>query len=386
MTLLLILLAAFGPVEVLKTAPQGSEFDRPPLRNALDALPEYFNRAESTIDISQMYALYYPPSSKGRAIYRIYDALIAAAQRGVRVRVLLDSLTLEGNGSETYRRMRRSLAEVPGIEVRTRDLRPRSRYAGCLLHAKYLLIDGRLAVVGSHNWSFAAFADNIELSLAVDDRRLARELAAVFEEDWGGDRVIAGRRLPAADCRPDERMDAEGPVLVVTEPGGGPSAAGVSTRSGLARVFAAAESTLDVMVNSISARVDFGPEPRYRFVDSLIRDAAARGVRVRLLCDRWALEHDSALLVALDSLPNVTVRVADIRSAGPNERTGSVHAKVVVADGTTALVGSATFSQRQIDECRNVGVLVQDVAVAAILVRMFDSLWFSVHAGRLGSR
>lgn len=377
MTLLLVLLATATPVEVLVTVPQGSEFDRPAARRALDAFPEYFSRAESTIDVCQMYALYYPPESKGRAVYRIYDALIAAAQRGVRVRVLLDSLTLEGSSTETYRRMRRALAEVPGIEVRVRDLRARSRYGGCLLHAKYLLIDDRFAVVGSHNWSFAAFTDNHELSLAVDDRRLAGELAAVFGEDWEG-KVSGGRGVEASSV-------TEGPVLVVTEPGGGSPAAGISTRAGLERAFAAAGTTLDIAVNSISDRVDFGPQPRYRFVDSLIRDADVRGVRARLLVDRWALEHDSALLAALDTLSNVEVRVADIRSAGPNERTGSVHAKVVVADAQTVLAGSATFSQRQVEECRNVGVLVRDPAVAATLVRLFDSLWFSVRAGKLGS-
>jgi phosphatidylserine/phosphatidylglycerophosphate/cardiolipin synthase-like enzyme len=377
LTLLLVLLTAATPIEVLVTVPQGSEFDRPAARRALDAFPEYFSRAESTIDVCQLYVLYYPPESKGRAVYRIYDALIAAAQRGVRVRVLLDSLTLEGSSTETYRRMRRALAEVPGIEVRVRDLRSRSRYGGCLLHAKYLLIDGRLAVVGSHNWSFAAFTDNHELSLAVDDRRLAGELAAVFGEDWEG--------KGSGDRRAKASSGTEGLVLVVTEPGGGSPAAGISTRAGLERVFAAAGATLDITVNSISDRVDFGPQPRYRFVDSLIRDADARGVRIRLLVDRWAFEHDSALLAALDTLSNVEVRVADIRSAGPNERTGSVHAKVVVADAQTVLAGSATFSQRQVEECRNVGVLVRDPAAAATLARLFDSLWFSVRTGKLGS-
>jgi phosphatidylserine/phosphatidylglycerophosphate/cardiolipin synthase-like enzyme len=82
--------------------------------------------------------------------------------------------------------------------------------------------------------------------------------------------------------------------------------------------------------------------------------------------------------VSLDSLANVAVRVADISAAGPNLRTGSVHAKAVIADRRTVLVGSATLSQRQIEECRNVGVLLSDTAAAAVLTDLFERNWYSV--------
>jgi phosphatidylserine/phosphatidylglycerophosphate/cardiolipin synthase-like enzyme len=156
----------------------------------------------------------------------------------------------------------------------------------------------------------------------------------------------------------------------------------LSTDDGLRQVFAGADSTLDVIVNSISTRVDFGAGKRYGLVDSLVRDADTRGVNVRLLVDNWALEHDAPLLRSLDTLPHVEVRVADIAAIGPNPKTGSVHAKVVIADGRTILLGSATFSQRQLQECRNVGVLLSDSAVGATLEDLFARNWFSVFARR----
>jgi phosphatidylserine/phosphatidylglycerophosphate/cardiolipin synthase-like enzyme len=377
MSLLLLLLLALSPVEVIESGPEGTELDRAGVRNALDAFPDYFSRAESTIDIAEMYMLYYPPESKGRAVYRLYDALIAAAQRGVRVRILLDSTTLEANRGETYQRMQRKLDEVPGIEVQACDLRPHSAYDGCMMHAKYFVVDQRLAVVGSHNWSYAGFADNVELSLAVEDTALARELADVFESDWQGERL---QRQTKSEARSES---AEGRArLVVTSPEQMRDSADLGTAEALTETFGGAESTLDIIVNSISTRVDFGPAERYCLVDSLIRDADGRGVRVRLLVDYWAREHDSTLLWSLDSLAHVEVRVADIRTAGPNPRTGSVHAKVVIADRATVLLGSATFSQRQIEECRNVGVLLADSATAATLTDLFERCWFSVWCGR----
>jgi phosphatidylserine/phosphatidylglycerophosphate/cardiolipin synthase-like enzyme len=381
--LALVLLLAAGPqVQVLETGPLGSELDQPPVRNALAAFPEFFNQARKTIDIAEMYVLYYPPESKGRAVYPLYDALIAAAQRGVRVRVLLDSTTLESGAGETYLRMRRALSEVPGIEVRACDLRRFSRYHDCLMHAKYFVVDGRLAVIGSHNWSFAGFTDNVELSLAIDDSTMAGQLAQVFETDWRPESKSPDGDSPGlrADAKPHRGQSPRfgSPTVVVTGPSALRDSSCLSTHDALSRVCAAADATFDIIVNSISTRVDFGTGPRYGFVDSLLRDADRRKVRVRLLVDKWALEHDSALLRSLDSLPNVEARVADISALGPNQKTGSVHAKLVIADRKTVLLGSATFSQRQIEECRNVGVLLSDTATAAVLTDLFERNWFSV--------
>ncbi len=376
MSVLLLLLIAHSPpaVTILATGPQDSELARLPQTDALTGLVRLFNQATSTIDIAQMYMLYYPPESKGCAIYPLYDALITAAQRGIRVRILLDSTTLEANSTPTYHRIRSTLAAVPGIAIRTCDLRPFSHYPGCLMHAKYTIIDGRTVVVGSHNWSFAGFCDNFELSLAIEDRRLARELGEVFESDWLGQPA----RQPTHSSKPDK----EQPSLVITSPTQWQDTNRLSTRLALQQLFAKARTDLAIIINSITRRVDFGPDSSYDFIDSLLADANERQVRTRLLVDKWALERESTLLRRLDRLPNIEVRVCDISKLGPNPRTGSVHAKLVIADTSTVLLGSATFSQRQIEECRNIGIMLTDKAVAATLLNTFESLWYSVFSHR----
>lgn len=376
MPLLLLLLIAHSPpaVTILATGPQGSELARLPQTDALTGLVRLFNQATSTIDIAQMYMLYYPPESKGHAIYPLYDALIAAAQRGVQVRILLDSTTLEANRTPTYHRIRWTLAAVPGIAIRTCDLRPFSRYPGCLMHAKYAIIDGRTVVVGSHNWSFAGFCDNLELSLAIEDRRLARELGEIFESDWLGQ--------PARQLTDSSNPDNEQPSLVITSPTQRQDTNRLSTRLALQQLFAKARTDLAIIINSITRRVDFGPDSSYDFIDSLLADANERQVRTRLLVDKWALERESTLLQRLGRLSNIEVRVCDISKLGPNPRTGSVHAKLVIADTSTVLLGSATFSQRQIEECRNIGIMLTDKAVAATLLNTFESLWYSVFSHR----
>ena len=386
MTAILLLALALAPVEVVETAPGGSGLGDAQVADAIEVLPRLFNSAQQSIDLAQMYLLYYPPHSKGRALYPLYDALIAAAQRGVRVRIIVDSVTLEGNESETYQRMPRELGSVPGITVRAVDLRLRSDYPGCLMHAKYCVVDGSVALVGSHNWSFGAFQDNREVSVVVRDSAFGRELAAVFETDW---RSAANpndeTRMTEPKPRTQPLVPSPSPLvpaarLVVTSPAGLRDSAQLSTAAALAVVCAAAESTLDVEVNSISDRVEFGESKRFGLVESLFAATARRGVRVRLLADKWALEHDAALLRRLDSTTNLAVRVIDITQAGPNPGAGTMHSKLVIADRKLAMVGSATLSQRQVLECRNVGALLADSASIAALEGIFEQDWFSTYS------
>jgi phosphatidylserine/phosphatidylglycerophosphate/cardiolipin synthase-like enzyme len=244
-----------------------------------------------------------------------------------------------------------------------------------MMHAKYIVIDHRLAVVGSHNWSFGAFADNVELSLVIDDTGFARQVEEVFDTDYLAPEVrgqrSGGRRLEG---------DVSGVRLVVTSPEGLPDTAALSTVEAMRQVFEAAHSTLDIEVNSLTTRVDFGNGKRFSFVDSLLRDADKRRVRVRLLVDRWALEQEPGLVRSLDSLEHVEVKVINIEAAGPNPKRGTVHAKLVIGDTSAILLGSATFSQRQLLECRNLGVLLEDESVGAVLCDLFERNWFSVFA------
>ena len=355
--------------EVVETAPRGSELELASAANAIDRFPELFAEAESSISIAQMYMLYYPPTSQGRLLYRLYDALADAAARGVDVRILLDSTILEQNPGRTYHRIGTFLSEVPGIAVRSCDLRRFSVYPDCMMHAKYFVVDGRTAVLGSHNWSYGAFADNRELSVVVRDDGFARSLARVFDIDWG----MARGDAPDAAAPEDFRPAVAGPAGLST--GTDPTIA-----AALSDFIGRCRTSLDVEINSLSLRVDFGPGERFVLVDSLLRSAAGRGVRVRLLADRWAWEHDPELLSSLDSVPGIAVRSIDIRAAGPNPDAGTVHAKLVIGDGHRALVGTATFSQRQLIECRNVAVTLTDRSAVSVLCEVFERDWGAWYA------
>jgi cardiolipin synthase len=103
------------------------------------------------------------------------DTLIDARKRGVDVRIMVagrrDENWLSRNNSV---RLYGRLLEA-GIEI--------LEYEPTLLHHKTMVVDGVWSTIGTTNFDSRSFAHNEENNVCVYDRRIARQLIAIFEED-----------------------------------------------------------------------------------------------------------------------------------------------------------------------------------------------------------
>lgn len=124
---------------------------------------------------------------RGGTVQDIGRAVCQAAQRGVRVRVLLHN---EARGRPLARINGRTRGRLmrAGVEVRMGNSRR-------VLHAKFWLADGRVWLIGSHNMSTRATTTNAEVSVVGEGGGVAARLAAYFEALWAGAPTPAG-----ADC------------------------------------------------------------------------------------------------------------------------------------------------------------------------------------------
>ena len=174
-----------------------------------EALVELFDQVETELIIVTAYLIPTP---------ELEAAVIRAEARGVQVRILTNSLRSNNHLSahRAYRKHIRTLVEsgVDLHEVRV-FAADRSRYMEhpvdtkrLGLHAKFTLIDGRYAVIGSANMDPRSLRLNTEMGLLVDSPELnthLRELIAVdfylsnawhvqLEDDgrlrWVGDDVV----------------------------------------------------------------------------------------------------------------------------------------------------------------------------------------------------
>ena len=150
------------------------------------------------------------------------QALVSAAERGVRVRVLLDALGSGRLGEEYWRTLIRA-----GGEVRIFH-RMRSRLAMVRDHRKMLICDGRLAFVIGFNIGSVYDGDGVEAGWRDTGVLLegapAIELQRLFEEQYAvaamrhptSARLLRRREQPTSECGGEVR------ILPVT-PGRGPS-------------------------------------------------------------------------------------------------------------------------------------------------------------------
>jgi putative cardiolipin synthase len=127
-----------------------------------------------------------------------------------------------------------------------------------------------------------------------------------------------------------------------------------------------------------------------------LRDASARGVRVRLLVDDLYTNHSDPTLRGLASFPNVEVRLFNPfccnRSAGPGGRYAAsifdfgrldhrMHNKLFIADGVMAVAGGRNIADEYFLRAHDANFVDMDAFVMGAVVRsmsaIFDRYWNS---------
>jgi len=128
-----------------------------------DAVVQEISQAQKTIDIA-MYNL---------TTREISQEIIKAKERGVQIRVFLD----QGEGNGKYSKGRYLMDK--GVDVRF--------YAGTgLMHNKFAVIDNRVLITGSFNWTASAERENQENLLIITDQNVVKQYSQRFEILWRG--------------------------------------------------------------------------------------------------------------------------------------------------------------------------------------------------------
>lgn len=102
--------------------------------------------------------------------------LVAVAKRGVTVRLALD--VAPPGGPEASRELE-ELGSIPWVRI------VGAEELGVRLHAKVLVVDRRVAVVGSANFTAGGGLFNHEIAVLLDDRRSVWRLASLLDGLFG---------------------------------------------------------------------------------------------------------------------------------------------------------------------------------------------------------
>jgi phosphatidylserine/phosphatidylglycerophosphate/cardiolipin synthase-like enzyme len=105
------------------------------------------------------------PDQIGASIQKFNQEIVRKAKTGVSIKAIL-------NTKETAK-----ILEEQGIKTNVRDF-------GGLLHTKLMIIDEKIVIIGSHNYTYNAFETNFEASVMIENEEIAKIFKNYFQNLW----------------------------------------------------------------------------------------------------------------------------------------------------------------------------------------------------------
>ena len=142
-------------------------------RDYFPEVKKMINDSKRSIKMIMFEASYYKKFKKSPS-NQLIEGLIKAKKRGVDVEVILDIRQKSDRSTKRNLETGKMLTNS-GVEV-TFDTEQ------ITTHSKLLIIDEKIIVIGSTNWTYNALTANHESSIVFDSRETATELMEFFEK------------------------------------------------------------------------------------------------------------------------------------------------------------------------------------------------------------
>lgn len=362
--------------------------------------------------------------------------VLAAADRGVRVRILLDDINARG-GNDVYL----AYDSHPNIEVRLfnpalsrdstlargMDMALRILTVTRRMHNKAWIADGRLAIVGGRNIGDAYFgasdtANFRDLDVSMVGPAVA-QTATIFDRFWNSPVVLPIRSLSDPERRELTRLRARLEQAASSEPAKlylsrlqqGEEAAKVLMTGGATHWTASAEvvsdppekvldvgqqswlnESIDPVIASATTSLEI-TSPYFIPGDegaSSLRRLVERGAEVKVLTNSLAATDVAAVHGAYahyrEGLLENGIELFELKAESRPGRislfgssNASLHTKAFTVDGRTGFIGSFNYDPRSIALNTEMGVLFRDADLAAEVRREFLTHSGPTHAYRL---
>jgi len=365
--------APAGTIELVESFPVETDMDNPDIPDAYDVWLEMIGTAAESLAFAEFYA----SNEEGSRLEDIVRAVEEAARRGVSVRFLG-----EKGFYETYPETLDRLAATEGISVRIFDT---GAVMGGVHHAKYFLVDGREAFLGSQNFDWRSLTHIQELGVRIREPSLVDGLGRIFQMDWdaaGGAPRAAGEPVPWEPSAPvviAAGSDTTTVSLVASPEKWLPEEISWDLPR-VVELMDGAASTLRVQL--LTYRAVGRDKTYFDALESALRRAAARGVRVEMLLADWSKRSGSIEgLQSLQAVPGIDVKLATVPewSGGFIPFARVIHAKYLVVDGARGWIGTSNWEQGYFFSGRNVGLVIEG-ALCERLDRFFLEGWDGPYA------
>lgn len=283
----------------------------------------------------------------------LWDTIIAASCRGVDVRVLLDESDWAKSITDKNR---------PTIEyLNERGIPARFDDPSVTTHAKLVVIDRRIVILGSTNWNEHSFYDQEQADLSIDDPIVGEVFASYFDRLWEGRLFPGAVKLTTDSIAPDQEMIVPLPETVDTE----------NYPAVLLKLISSAQESIHVVMYRVSYYQQYEDSRANDILNALIA-ASRRGLDVRVYMDDCAF-YESEAEANLQAARYLSDHGVIVRMDDPKITT---HAKLVIIDHRTTILGSTNWNYYSLAKNNETDIaLICYPSVAAPYEAFFEELW-----------
>jgi phosphatidylserine/phosphatidylglycerophosphate/cardiolipin synthase-like enzyme len=264
----------------------------------------------------------------------VVQELVAAAGRGVDVQIIVD----QGNWNSHTTPATKSELANGGVKVTP------SSSGFRITHEKSFVVDETTAYIMSLNLT-SPYTDTRDYAVVTTDAGIVKEFLSVFDAD-----------LTNAQNGTSDTPAVSDPYLAWSP---------INSEDRLVAFVKAATKTLVVTSENI------GDAP----IQAAMIDAVNRGVDVRIiapLCDQNVNPTYDLPFLAQLRAGGVNARAMP---APPSPDLPYMHAKMMLADGDKAFIGSVNFSTASTTDARELGIFFQDPSSIKMISDAFETDW-----------
>lgn len=236
--------------------------------------------------------------------------LVAAAKKGVKVRVILDQNLEKSSNTTAF-----NYLNANGVSVVWAK-------AGRTTHQKTITVDGTSSLIMTGNLTSRYYSTTRDFGVIDTDSQDVAAIEKVFDADFANTAITP----------------ADGDHLVWSP---------TDSQTQLLALINGASKSLNVENEEMG-------DPA---ITSALEDAAKKGVDVTITMTNSGNDYAAEF----DALTSAGAHVSTYTGETPIY----IHAKAIIADGATAYVGSENFSNASLNENRELGMITTDSAIVS---------------------
>ncbi len=360
------------PATVATTIPVETTLNRSITPSAAKTWVEMIDSAVKTLDFGEFYLT----GGDKAPLKAVAAAVFRAKKRGVFIRILTDK-KMENNSEKLIAHFRKA-----GIPVTIFDW---GKFTGGVLHAKYFIVDGNAAYVGSQNFDWRSLKHIHETGIKVTDPSVVKGMSEIFEADWA---------FSKGDTNAYQKLKTRKPIhfrpdlKLVASPGKtNPPGVGAALPE-LLHLIDGAKQRITIQLLNYST-YHHHSKKRFLDIDKALRAAAARGVDIQMMVSDWNKRKPAITdLKSLAGVSGITVKIVTIPQSGegfiPYARV--IHSKVMRVDDDVCWVGTSNWGYDYFYASRNLELVIRNRVIAGRLDKLFADLWNSSYGMRVNPK